>query len=58
MNFQGLLEEERIVYSLRLVTEVAEHIEAVEFRNEVRLDKNFFEVDERFTVKKVMDQLR
>ena len=53
-----VLEEERIVYSLSVVAEVAEHIEAVEFRKEIRLDKNFFEVGERFTVEKVGKSFR
>jgi len=48
-----VIEEERIVYTLNVVVDAAEHIEAIEFGKEIRFEKQTFHEGERFKIEKI-----
>ena len=52
------LEEERIVYRLRDIIEMAKNIKTIELRKEIRLEKHTFECGEVFVVEKVSKNFR
>lgn len=53
-----VIEEERIVYTLSAVIDMAKTIEAIEFRKEMRHEKQTFEIGEKFKIEKVKTNFR